>query len=122
MRLISADFSQQKGWYTGAWDSALALSIGYANAGIDEPHVHQHITEIYLVASGIAEIRVGQMTVLLRAGNVLILGPGEAHTFLSSSPDYFHFVLHTPGLSGEAASADKMPVSRARLGLPDGDL
>jgi hypothetical protein len=30
---------------------------------------------------------------------------------------FLHFVIQTPGLQGEAAQADKVPVLRSRLGL-----
>jgi hypothetical protein len=62
-------------------------------------------------------VRVEQETVHLKACDVLIVEPGEAHTFLEYSNDYFHFVLHTPALSGEQACAQKRAVDRARLGL-----
>lgn len=117
MRLEQTDCSADKGWLVGTWNSNLSISIGYANKGIDEPHAHSQITEIYLVACGTAEIRVEQETITLVAGDMLAIEPDEAHTFLSSSPDYFHFVLHTPGLSGETARAEKLAVSRERLGL-----
>jgi mannose-6-phosphate isomerase-like protein (cupin superfamily) len=112
MRLAHADLAAAKGWYAGPWNSDLLLAIGYANAGIDEPHIHTQITEIYIVARGTSEIRVEQETITLRAGDMIIVEPGEAHTFLSNSPDYFHVVLHTP-----ACSNDKQLVMRARLGL-----
>jgi len=95
----------------------LTVSIGYANKGLDEPHVHQRITDIYLVARGTSELRVGQETVTLEPGDVVVIEPAEAHTFLSSSPDYFHFVAHVPGLTGAEARADKERVPRSRLGL-----
>jgi mannose-6-phosphate isomerase-like protein (cupin superfamily) len=91
--------------------------VGYANAGVDEPHVHSRITEIYLAARGTSEIRVEQETVILKAGDMIVVEPGEAHTFLSSSPDYFHFVAHVPGLTSEEARAEKALVPRSRLGL-----
>jgi mannose-6-phosphate isomerase-like protein (cupin superfamily) len=106
-----------KGWFFGPWNSELPISVGYANQGIDEPHVHNQITEIYLVARGTAEIRIEKETIELISGDMIALAPGEAHTFLSSSPDYFHFVLHAPGLEGEMAQKEKMPVPRTRLGL-----
>ncbi len=112
MRLQHADLTAAKGWYAGPWNSELSIAIGYANAGIDEPHEHAQITEIYFVARGTSEIRVEQKTIILHAGDMIIVEPGEGHTFLSSSADYFHVVLHTPALSG-----DKQPVTRARLGL-----
>ncbi len=40
----------------------------------------------------------------------VIIEPGEVHTFLSCSEDHYHFVIHTPGLQGEAAKADKVTV------------
>ena len=126
----------EKGWYTGPWDSELPISIGYARkalvesadasncnllirapTGIDEPHLHTRLTEIYLIGRGSAQIRIEQRTVTLSAGDVLIVKPGEAHTFLSTSSDYLHFVIHTPGLAGEEARTEKKLVSREWLGL-----
>lgn len=116
MKLIHADLSD-KGWFIGPWNSDLAISVGYANKGINEPHLHTRITEIYLVASGITEIRIENETFKIQRGDIVIIEPGEAHTFLSSSPDYFHFVIHTPGLSGEEARQEKSPVPVTRLGI-----
>lgn len=127
MRFEAADRSVDKGWYAGPWDSGpgdtgpgkagLGISVGFANKGIDQPHVHSRISEIYLVARGRAEIRVEQETIKLLAGDMIVVEPGEAHTFLSSSPDYFHFVIHTPGLAGDSAQSEKSAVTRSRLGL-----
>jgi mannose-6-phosphate isomerase-like protein (cupin superfamily) len=117
MRIERADPSVAKGWYAGPWNSGLKVSVGYANAGVDEPHVHSRITEIYLVARGTSEMRVEQETIRLKAGDMIVVEPGEAHTFLSSSPDYFHFVAHVPGLSGEEARTEKSHIPRSRLGL-----
>lgn len=108
-----------KGWYAGPWDSDLTIGVGFANKGIDEPHVHTQVTEIYLVARGTAEIRIEQTTVQLRPGDALILEPGEAHTFLSNSDDYFHFVIHTPCPGGRIGSQEKQMISRDRLGLKE---
>lgn len=117
MRFEAANRDNPKGWYLGPWNSDIQASIGYANEGIDEPHEHTRITEIYLVATGVSEIRVETETITLRAGDLLVVEPGEAHTFLSSSSDYFHFVLHIPPLQGEEARQDKHPVPRSRLEL-----
>ena len=106
-----------KGWFAGPWNSDLAVSVGFANEGIDEPHVHSEITEIYLVGRGTSSIRVQNETIELREGDALVLEPGEAHTFLTSSDDYFHFVIHTPGLAGDAARNEKQLVPRSQLGL-----
>ncbi len=117
MHIERADSSVGKGWYTGPWNSNLTVSVGYANEGIDDPHVHTRITEIYLIARGSSQMRVEQETITLSAGDMIVIEPGEAHTFLSSSPEYFHFVAHVPGLSAEEARTERFSVSRSRLGL-----
>jgi mannose-6-phosphate isomerase-like protein (cupin superfamily) len=117
MRAEQVDFSERKGWLIGPWNSDSELSIGYATAGIDEPHVHNTITEYYLVGRGSAIIRVGDNTLTISAGDVLQIDPGEGHTFISHTVDYFHFVIHYPGLSGSEALADKKLLSKRDLGL-----
>ena len=117
MQLKRSDPLRPKGWYFGPWDYDLGVSLGYANEGIDKPHFHQRMSEVYMVARGTAEIRIEQETVELSQGDVIIIEPGEAHTFLSSSSDYFHFVMQLPALAGDEAIADKVPVPDARFGL-----
>jgi len=117
MRIERADPAIVKGWYLGPWNSDMPITLGYAPKGIDEPHIHTRITEIYLVARGISELRVGDQTVTLTPGDVVVVEPGEAHTFLSSSPDYFHFVIQTPGLQGEEVQAERIAITHAHLGL-----
>jgi len=116
MRLERAT-DADKGWLAGPWDGDLGVSLGFATVGVDEPHLHTRVTEIYLVAKGASSVRVEAETLELTAGDMLIVDPGEAHTFLSSSQDYLHFVVHVPGLSGDEAQREKQSVARARLGL-----
>src|SRR3954467_213457 len=49
---------EPKGWFFGPWNSDLPVSVGFANAAIDEPHTHNRITEIYFVARGSCSVRV----------------------------------------------------------------
>ncbi len=110
MRIEKAAHDVAKGWTLGPWNSALPISLGFANQGIDEPHLHRRMTEIYLMARGTAVLQVEGSTVTLGPDEIIVIEPGEAHTFLSSSPDHFHFVIHVPGLQGEEARADKVAV------------
>jgi mannose-6-phosphate isomerase-like protein (cupin superfamily) len=111
-----AQSSAKKGWYVGPWNESFPFPVGYAEEGVDEPHLHRTVTEVYLIARGTAELRIERDTVTLHAGDMVIVEPGEAHTFISNSPDYFHFVFHYPGLLPEQAKEDKQLVSRDRLG------
>jgi hypothetical protein len=42
-----------KGWYVRPWDSGLPVAVGWADRGVDEPHRHELMNEIYLVARGL---------------------------------------------------------------------
>lgn len=117
MRIDRADPRVAKGWNFGPWNANIGISVSFANKGVDEPHLHRQMTEIYLMARGTAEMRVEQETVTLVQDDVIVIEPGEAHTFRRSAPGHFHFVIQTPGLTGGAANADKMLVSRAQLDL-----
>ncbi len=117
MHIERASTELAKGWCVGPWNSSMSIAVGYANQGINDPHYHERITEIYMVARGEVDVRVETETIRLRQNDVLVIEPGEAHTFLAASQDYFHFVVHTPGLPDGEAQADKVRVKRDRLGL-----
>ena len=89
-----------KGWYTELAHPALPF-IGYANRGINERHLHRELHEVYLVARGNSTIVVNDNPIALHAGDVIVIEPGEVHTFIASSLDYYHFVLHCPPVKGD---------------------
>jgi mannose-6-phosphate isomerase-like protein (cupin superfamily) len=74
-----------KGWWAGAWNSPLPIAVAYATTAIDDPHLHERVTEIYLVAVGNSTLRIEEDSVKLEPGDMAIIDPGEAHTFTDSS-------------------------------------
>jgi quercetin dioxygenase-like cupin family protein len=72
------------------------VALGFADCGVDDPHHHDEMFEIYLVARGESTAKVGGEAVPLQAGDLLVIEPGEAHTFVASSEDYLHFVVQAP--------------------------
>lgn len=101
MKIARADQSRPaKGWYLELTHEALPF-IGFANQGVDEPHYHRQLREVYLVARGSSTIVVDGTPIALGPGDVIVVEPGEVHTFSGSTPDYFHFVLHCPAVPGD---------------------
>ena len=94
-----------KGWYSALFHSSLP-AIGFANQGIDERHCHHELYEVYLVARGSSTIMVNGTSISLSAGDVIVVEPGEVHTFVENTPDYFHFVLHCPPIRGDKVVID----------------
>jgi mannose-6-phosphate isomerase-like protein (cupin superfamily) len=90
-----------KGWFVGPWMSAVPAAIGWADQGVNELHRHDHMNEVYLVARGWSVAIVAGQTVRLTAGDMLLVEPGEEHTFVQSSPEYLHFVVQTPFVAGD---------------------
>jgi mannose-6-phosphate isomerase-like protein (cupin superfamily) len=95
-----------KGWFVGPWMSAVPIPVGWADRGVDELHWHAQMYEIYLVARGESTAVVAGETVHLSAGDMLVVEPGEAHTFVHSSPEYLHFVVQAPFVSGDKIRVD----------------
>ena len=50
---------------------------------------------------GASTIVVDGTPIALGPGDVIVVEPGEVHTFAESTPDYFHFVLHCPPVRGD---------------------
>jgi quercetin dioxygenase-like cupin family protein len=96
-----------KGWLAGPWESSLPISIGYATEGVDAPHRHAAVTEVFLVAAGEVTAVVDRAEVRLAAGDVLIVEPDEVRSLVTSSDDVRCFVLHVGG----DGSADRIAVS-----------
>lgn len=90
-----------KGWFVGPWNSKVPVPIGYANEGIDQPHFHEKMYEVYLIAQGTSTAVVNDHPISLTAGDILVIEPGEVHTFIKSSENYLHFVIHTPFIKGD---------------------
>jgi len=62
-------------------------------------HRHDQMNEVYLVARGHSLAEVDGKRIRLQAGDmlgVLVVEPGERHTFIESSHDYPHFVVQAP--------------------------
>jgi mannose-6-phosphate isomerase-like protein (cupin superfamily) len=117
MRVERVSRVSAKGWWAGAWNASLPIAVGYATTAIDDPHVHQRVTEIYLVAAGCSTLRIERDSVRLEPGDMAIIDPGEAHTFTESSTDYLHFVIHSPSLPAVEHQQERIAVPRSRLGL-----
>ena len=57
-----------------------------------------------IVASGATVTGVAEREIRLGPGDMLVVEPGEAHTFLSSTEDYLHYVIQAPFLAGDKVS------------------
>jgi mannose-6-phosphate isomerase-like protein (cupin superfamily) len=51
------------------------------------------MNEVYLVARGHGLAEVDGKRIRLQAGDMLVVEPGERHTFIESSHDYLRFVV-----------------------------
>ena len=98
--------STGKGWFVGPWHSGLAIAVGYSDRGVNEPHTHDVMSEIYVVASGTSTAIVAGLRIELSAGDLLVVEPGEEHTFDGSSADYIHYVIQTPAVTGDRRLAN----------------
>lgn len=90
-----------KGWFAGSWNTTIPFAIGYANEGINESHHHDHMYEVYIVIEGKSTAIVSDRIINLTKGDILVVEPTEIHTFISSSPNYLHYVIQIPFIRGD---------------------
>jgi quercetin dioxygenase-like cupin family protein len=90
-----------KGWFVGPWNAPVPVAVGWADRGVNQLHRHDEMCEIYLVARGQSTAIVAGQQIELVAGSMLVVEPGEAHTFMNSSGDYVHFVVQAPFVKGD---------------------
>ncbi len=62
------------------------------------------MNEVYLVARGHRLAEVDGKRIRLQAGDMLVVEPGERHTFIESSHDYLRFVVQAPFTPGDKVS------------------
>ena len=98
---LAADEKQEKGWFLGPWNSVVPVPLGYAHSGVNERRYHEQMHEIYLVARGQCTAVVNGESIALKSGQILVVEPGEIHTFSDSTDDYLHFVIQAPFLAGD---------------------
>lgn len=98
-----------RGWFVGPWNSAVPVAVGWVDRAVNLPHRHLHLSEVYLVARGSSVAVVASREVVLVAGDMLVVEPGEDHTFLTISEDYLHFVVQAPFVKGDKVYTTTAP-------------
>jgi hypothetical protein len=68
MHHFDTDGKAVQAWFVGPWNSSIPVAVGYANEGVDEPHFHAEMFEVYLVAQGRSTALVDEKCVLPELG------------------------------------------------------
>jgi quercetin dioxygenase-like cupin family protein len=68
--------------------------------------------KIGVVARGHSLAEVDGKRIRLQAGDMLVVEPGERHTFIESFHDYLHFVVQAPFTPGDKVSEPFPPPDR----------
>lgn len=65
-------------------DVPFCVILVHSQAGVG-PKLHRHpYAEVFVVEDGQATFRIGDLTAVVGAGNVVVSPPGEAHGFVNS--------------------------------------
>ena len=65
-------------------DVPFSVILVHSRPGVG-PKLHRHpYAEVFIVESGQATFRIGEETVVVESGHVVVSPPGEAHGFVSS--------------------------------------
>lgn len=84
----------------GSMEHSEVIEIGYVNLpeveNTDQLHFHTRSEEYYLLLSGHMQIRVGESTVGVSEGQVLLVRPNVPHLILEVQPDTRILLVKAP--------------------------
>ena len=99
-----ATISSSKKWVMGVHKSKSPIEIGFITDPKDAMHYHTKVYEYYVVIFGELTLIVDDKEVVLKAGNICCIEPGEKHMIIRASKDFKCYILKYPHLS-----EDKVP-------------
>lgn len=70
--------------------------IGLITKGLKIPHHHKLVYEYFIIDKGHMDIKVGKDLVMLDAGDVLMVEPGEKHSIQETSADLRCYIVKYP--------------------------
>jgi mannose-6-phosphate isomerase-like protein (cupin superfamily) len=101
-------------------DVPFSVIVVHSQPGIG-PKIHRHpYAEIFIVESGTATFRIGDETIVVQGGNVVVSPPGEAHGFTNTGTGELR-VTAIHGADLEALLRDHAAPTAVRTGLVDDD-
>ena len=81
-------------------DVPFCVILVHSRPGVG-PKLHRHpYPEVFVVESGQATFRIGDLTVVVDGGHVVVSPPGEAHGFTNTGTDGNEYFFHRDGLTG----------------------
>ncbi len=90
----------KKKWLLGPWNSGSPLEVGHIDENnfkkIKTFYYHEKTFEYFLVCNGNAKLRIGSRIIEIKAGDVLMIEPGEKHGLVDISSDFECFVIKYP--------------------------
>lgn len=58
-----------------------------------EPHFHEDMTEVFLIIEGEVTMKVGEETVTVKRGDVVVVEPREVHTMTNPSSQVLEYIV-----------------------------
>jgi len=102
MKFIS-DFSREDGWFLGNACLGGPLQVAHRQGVFSPspPHLHPLGYEYFVVLEGNAELTVGDRTLRLQRGNIVVVEPGEPHSLQRQSADFSLLILMDKYIDGD---------------------
>ncbi len=73
-------------------DVPFSVILVHSRPGVG-PKLHRHpYTEVFLVESGQATFQIGEETIVVAGGHIVVSPPGEAHGFTNTGPGELRLV------------------------------
>lgn len=100
MRLIPR-LLQKDGWYLAEAGMPIQVGVKSGSTPFGKKHLHTTMAEYFLLLAGELRLGVGEATLDLAKGDLVVVEPGEAHEVLHATPDAMLLLLMPPPVAND---------------------
>lgn len=100
MRIVT-DILHKEGWHLG--ETGLPIQVGVKSAAtpFSGGHRHRTMAEYFLLLRGELRLLVEDLEVEMKAGDLVVVEPGEGHTVTDASADSLLLLLMPPPVEND---------------------
>ena len=100
MRIIKS-LLQKEGWHLAEAGMPIQVGMKLGSTPFGKKHLHKTMAEYFLLLAGELRLSVGEATMDLAKGDLVVVDPGEAHEVLQASPDALLLLLMPPPVADD---------------------
>lgn len=107
MRIIP-DVLQKEGWHLAETGLPIQLGVKSGASPFGHGHLHRTMAEYFLLLQGELRLRVDDRELEMKAGDLVVVEPGETHAVTHASRDSLLLLLMPPPVKDDKVESESV--------------